>query len=414
MTPAPRLSAFAPFAVRSYRFQWSSDLATSWAFEMETLILGWYILVQTESVFLLTVFGSLQFVGTLIAPAFGLAGDRIGHRNLLGLMRVSYALLATAVLSLFVADMLSPALVLVIAGAGGIVRPSEMSVRTVLVGETVPADRLMSAISLGRITTDSARVAGALAGAGVVALLGMGWAYAVVILLYATSTLLTLGIAGRPPGMAAPKRVSLWGDLRDAARAVWEAPPQLAAMILAFLINLTGYPFLLGLLPYVARDVYGTNQAGLGYLIAGAGTGAIVAALVLSRMGTAVRPARMMVLASLAWHALIIVFGQTGGVAAGLPLLALIGISQGLCILPMAVLLLRGAPPALRGRIMGMRTLAVYGLPIGLLGAAPLIEAFGFAGMAALYGSVGLASTLLILLRWRASLWPKDAPSNAG
>ncbi|MFC7555303.1 hypothetical protein ACFQU7_28345 [Pseudoroseomonas wenyumeiae] len=39
-------------------------------------------------------------------------------------------------------------------------------------------------------------------------------------------------------------------------------------MLMAFLINLTAYPFTLGLLPYVARDVYGTTQAGLGYLIA--------------------------------------------------------------------------------------------------------------------------------------------------
>ncbi len=414
MKQPARLSAFAPFAIRSYRFQWPSDLATSWAFEMETLILGWYILVQTESVFLLTVFGSLQFLGTLIAPAFGLAGDRIGHRNLLGLMRVSYALLAMVVLGLFVAGMLSPVLVLVISGASGMVRPSEMSVRTVLVGETMPSDRLMSAISFGRITTDSARIAGALAGAGVVALLGMGWAYAVVIVLYVVSALLTLGIAGRPAGAGVPTRISPWGDLRDAARAVWEAPAQLAAMILAFLVNLTAYPFLLGLLPYVAREVYGTSQTGLGYLLAGGGLGAIMAALLLSRMGAAVRPARMMVLASLAWHALIVVFGQSGSVATGLPVLVLIGVAQGMCILPMAVLLLRGAPPALRGRIMGMRTLAVYGLPIGLLAAGPLIETLGFAGTATLYGALGFASTALILLRWRADLWPKDASGNAG
>ena len=43
-------AALAPFRVRSFRFQWPGDLATSWAFEMETLILGWYVLVETGSV----------------------------------------------------------------------------------------------------------------------------------------------------------------------------------------------------------------------------------------------------------------------------------------------------------------------------------------------------------------------------
>ncbi len=53
--PAPT-SALAPFRVRNYRFQWPADLLTSWAFEMETLILGWYVLVETGSVLLLTLF----------------------------------------------------------------------------------------------------------------------------------------------------------------------------------------------------------------------------------------------------------------------------------------------------------------------------------------------------------------------
>ncbi|MDH4325886.1 MAG: arabinose ABC transporter permease, partial [Betaproteobacteria bacterium] len=44
------MSAFAPFRVRSFRFQWPADLATSWAFEMEALILGWYVLTTTGSV----------------------------------------------------------------------------------------------------------------------------------------------------------------------------------------------------------------------------------------------------------------------------------------------------------------------------------------------------------------------------
>ena len=58
LSDGAKLSTLAPFRIRNYRFQWPADLATSWAFEMETLILGWYVLVQTGSVLMLTVFGS--------------------------------------------------------------------------------------------------------------------------------------------------------------------------------------------------------------------------------------------------------------------------------------------------------------------------------------------------------------------
>jgi hypothetical protein len=68
------------FRIRSFRFQMPADLLTSWAFEMETLILGWYVMVNTGSVLLLTAFASLQYVGSLAAPMFGVLGDRLGGR----------------------------------------------------------------------------------------------------------------------------------------------------------------------------------------------------------------------------------------------------------------------------------------------------------------------------------------------
>jgi hypothetical protein len=67
----------SPFSQHSFRFQWPSDLAVSWAFEMETLLLAWFVLVETGSVIWLTAFGALQFIGTLISPLYGVAGDRL-------------------------------------------------------------------------------------------------------------------------------------------------------------------------------------------------------------------------------------------------------------------------------------------------------------------------------------------------
>src|SRR5260370_36224561 len=103
-----RPSALAPFRIRNYRFQWPADLLTSWAFEMETLILGWYVLVETGSVLLLTLFASLSYTGTLIAPMFGVIGDRIGHRDLLAMMRAAYAMLDATLMTLALSGYLTP------------------------------------------------------------------------------------------------------------------------------------------------------------------------------------------------------------------------------------------------------------------------------------------------------------------
>ena len=86
---------------------------------METLILGWYVLVETESVLLLTLFASLQYIGTLLAPMFGVMGDRIGHRNLLCAMRAVYTTLATTLMTFAFMGVLTPVHVFVIAASDG-------------------------------------------------------------------------------------------------------------------------------------------------------------------------------------------------------------------------------------------------------------------------------------------------------
>ncbi|MCK6453400.1 MAG: MFS transporter [Alphaproteobacteria bacterium] len=413
-----RASWLAPFRVGSFRFQWPADLATSWAFEMETLILGWYVLVETGSVLLLTLFATLQFVGTLVAPVFGLAGDRLGHRNVLCGMRATYAALAAALTALAFLGALGPAAVLVIAALSGLVRPSDLVMRNALVGETMTPGLLMGAMGISRTTADSARVAGALAGAGLMASLGMAPAYLMITVLYVASLLLTLGVArgpARPPGAAetAP-RASPWPDLVHAGAYVWAAPHLLAAMYLAFLVNLTAFPVTNGLLPYVAKEIYGTDQTGLAWLVASFALGALVGSIGLSRHRGVMRPARMMIVFAVAWYAALIAMAHTESTLAGIATLMVAGFMQSLCLVPLAVMLLRCSDPQLRGRVMGLRMLAVYGLPLGLLAAGPLIQAYGFAWTATLAGVVGLACTLVIGWYWRRHVWRIEAPANAG
>ncbi len=182
----------AAFRVRSFRFQWPADLLTQCAFEMETLILGWFVMVNTGSVLLLTAFASLQFLGTLAAPMFGVMGDALGGRVMLCAMRVVYAVLAALLMILALAGLLTPTMVFVVAGLAGIVRPNDQVLRNALIGETIPPADLIGALGLSRASVDSARVAGALTGAGLSTLLGIGYAYVVVTIVYLASLVLTL------------------------------------------------------------------------------------------------------------------------------------------------------------------------------------------------------------------------------
>jgi MFS family permease len=414
-----RTSALAPFHIRNFRFQWPSDLLTSWAFEVETLVLGWYIMVQTGSVLLLTVFGSLQYVGTLIAPIFGMIGDRMGHRDLLAAMRFAYTALSATTMTLAVTGHLSPLNVMIIVAIMGLVRPSDLGVRGALLADIMPSGQLIGAISLSRTTQDSARIAGALSGAGLFAVLGIGFVYVVIACLYLVAAILMLCLTRQAQHHGSPGHPSnglsgsaLLRDLKEGIVYAWSGPGMRAALCVAFLANLTAFPLTNGLLPYVAREIFHTDQTGLGYLSASFAVGSLIGSITLSLTG-GLRIARLLIGATLAWYGMLMVFVEIRTMPVAMACLVLAGMAQSMSMISAAVILMRTASAHLRGRVMGVRMLVIYGLPLGLLAAGSLIDLIGYSATGTLYATSGLISMTAIALYWRADLWPVQAPANA-
>jgi len=403
---------FAAFRVKSFRFQWPADLLTSWAFEMETLTLGWYVMTQTGSVLMLTVFGSLQFLGTLAAPGFGVLADRLGAGAMLAAMRASYAALATVLMALALADLVTPVWVLVLATVGGLVRPNDIVMRNALIGDTIPPAHLMGALALSRVTQDSARIGGALAGAGLSTALGLGRTYAVVSLVYVASLALTFGVSWRAPlpDPASAPRASVvsasgWRDLLNGLTYAVTTPALRGILLLAFAINLTAYPISGGLLPYAAERVYHVDARGLGLLAASFSLGALAGSMTMVVTGGPERPARATLVHTALWYALLLVFAHVGRVGVGMATLLAAGFVQSIAMISMSATMLADAAPGFRARVIGVRMLAVYGLPLGLLAAGLLIPRVGYRSALTLYTTLGLTVTIVIGLVWRAALW---------
>ena len=281
----------------------------------------------------------------------------------------------------------------------------------------MPRDQLIGAISISRTTMDTARIAGALSGAGLFAALGMGPAYVAIVCLYIIATTLTLCVvapASRHPADDVDSEMlrSPMRDLMEGVAYCWTTPRMRAALWVAFLANLTAYPLTNGLLPYVARTIYGTNQTGLGYLSASFAIGSLVGSILLSLIH-GIRVARLMIASTVLWYATLLLFVQMQTVPTAIACLVVAGFSQSLAMISIAVILMRTASENFRGRVMGVRMMVIYGLPFGLLAAGSLIDAIGFAATGTLYAAAGLALILATVLRWREDLWPVHAPANA-
>jgi MFS family permease len=379
---------------------------------METIILGWYVLVATNSVVMLTLFGASLYGGTLIAPIVGVWSDRVGHRNMLTGMRAAYALVAAILTVLAFTGTLRPSIVLALSAVTGLVRPSDMGLRGALIADTMPPNLLTAAMGIGRTTSDTARIFGALTGAGLFAVIGMGRSYVAITMFYALGALLTWNAvmpksaaAEEAAAEAVERKPSPWRELAQGIVLVWNTPRLLAIVWYALLFNFAVFPLTNGLLPYAAKEIYKIDQTGLGYLVASLALGAFVGSIGMTYSGVRVELARIMIVSAVIWHILVLVFAQMTTMASGIVMLMLCGFFQSLTMVCHTVILLSTSSQRYRGRIMGVRMLAIYSLPLGLLAAGFLIGLIGFRATASLYAIVGIIFTILIAIKWRAALW---------
>ena len=355
-------------------------MTTSSGFEMENLILGWYVLVQTGSPFLLAVVAALQYGGTLLAPGLGVVADRVSRRTLLLSIRAAYAVVAGTAAGLGIAGWLEPWHAFVIAGLGGFLRPLDMMIRFSLVADTIPPRLLMNASGFQRLTMDAPRIVGALAGAGIMAAFGVGYAYGAVAAFYLLATIIGFGIS--PPPLSRPDLPAgtaagrFAGEFGRGLAYIRSSGVIRFMLFLAVLANLVAYPSVMGLLPAVARDLYGADENGLAQLIAALAAGALLASTVVAVVRLRA-PMPVSGLGLVGWLALLAALAFTGTHASGMAVLFLLGFAQSLAMISMGAALLMVTSPAYRGRVMGVRMLAVYANPLGLLVGGAVIEWWG-------------------------------------
>jgi Na+/melibiose symporter-like transporter len=401
-------SAFASFKLSSFRFLWASDALASCAEQMESVILSWFVLQATGSPLLLGLFGALRFGGHIFAPLYGVVVDRQNRKKLLVGIRSFVGLMASLVLLLAFTGHLAVWHLFVIVAVKGLGRSSDNVTRQAVLADVVARDRLMNGVALSRLAMDGMQIVGPLLGGVLLSQAGIAWAYAPVAGLHLASACLASRVRWTPASRQ-PAQLSLWLNLRDGARYAWRNQAVLAILAMAFLVNLAAFPLTSGLMPLFARDVLHIGPMGLAALMGASAAGALSGSLLLSFLKMARRPGRFLLVASLLWYVTLIGFSSSGRLPLSLVILVGSGLAQSLTMAPLVMLLLGVVPEHMRGRVMGLRSLAVYGLPFGLLAAGAMAERVGAPLTLAIVAGTGMALTGLLALTLRG-LWRLEWP----
>ena len=406
MITFPSLARWAPLrslGVRDFRLLWASNALGSWAENAEFVVLSWFVLVSTDSPFLMGIFGALRLGGTLFAPLYGVVADRYNRARLFAGFSTLMTVITGAVLALAIAGQLSVRYVFILMTLEGFVRSGYLVTRESLVADKLPREDLINGVALNRIAWYTAQMAGPLAGGVLLSRLGTVWAYIPVVALHGMASLLAYFI--RPAvSMQVGPATSVWSNLTDTFQYIRKDQVVLALLLMALLVNFAAFPLSNGLMPVFARDVLGSGPTGLAALLAAYAASALVGSMALATLRSLARAGRVILVATVAWHLGLLVFAGSRWFSGSVAILLAAGVAQSFSIVTMAMLLLRVISPEMRGRVMGARALAVYSLPLGLIISGALADAFGAPVALAVFAAGGALFTALIAV-WLRELW---------
>ena len=373
---------------------------------VQAVAIGWLVYDLTGSPFILGLANFAQ-----MAPLFffgmlgGVLADRFDRRILLTVGLSITALALTVLAGVTIVGQASVPLIIGISLVLGLANVIVWPAWQPFIKELVPPSRLREAIAFNAARFNLSRVLGPAIGGTILATSGAGTCLAVTATTSVAVVVVTLAVR-RPRASRATTFAPWLSSLGEGIAYVRADPFTFRLLAVTTLFGLAVMPYAT-FLPALSQDVLGLGPDGLGHLLAAAGGGAVVGAIVTGMPYVGARPRVAMTAFSAIGASGALSLAMWAHTFAGVPLLAWLALGAiglgtvGFLTNANTILQLR-VPDHLVGRVMGLWVVLNAGTnPLGslALGAlaehAPLTSVFGIAGFAA----ATCAVVLLIILR---------------
>ena len=368
---------FSSLKVKNFRLYWLGMFISLIGTWVQVVAQSWLMFQLTNSVFLLGLVGFLSSVPIFLFSLFGgVVADRMNKKKIILFTQNAFMLLAFLLALLTQMKLITPAQIMLLALLNGIVMAFDAPARQAVIADLVGKQHLLNAVALNSAAFNSARVIGpALAGI-LIAGIGMSGCFYIngISFLAVIIALLLININN------GPRRNTgnfLLKDLSDGLKFIKDN------RIILILISMVGITSLFGisyviLMPVFANDVLNVGEKGLGLLMSSTGFGALIAALILARLGDFKYKGKLLVFSSIIFSISLILFSLSKTYFISLIALILIGGASVTATGLINTLLQTLVPDEFRGRAMSAFMLTFAGfMPFGNLLAGTLAHIWG-------------------------------------
>ena len=357
--------------------------------QIESLVLGWYILNLTDSPLLVGLIGSARMSLNFMALLAGAVADRVPRQRLLAAVEFTMALLGLVMLMLILSGLLEVWHIFAITMTAGMIRVFQMPTAQSLVADTLSEDRIANGAALTDMGRNITFVIGPLIGGILFQRFGPQETYTAIAALYFLSGIFAFSI-GNIGSVRRRESESILRTIQEGLKYVKGQQVLWAILVLAVIVNFTGWPLHTTLMPIFARNVLGTGPTGLGMLISAFGIGAL-----LGSMGWAVAtniksPGKLLILAVIFWHLSMVAFSASGSLYSSLAILLVTGASFSSAQVLILTLVLKTTLPEFRGRVLGLRSLAIYTFTFGSMNSGAIAGLWGAPWAANINAAIGI------------------------
>ena len=303
---AAPLSAWAPLRIRIYRMLWIAQFASNVGTWMQTVAAQWLMGdLSSDPLLVALIQTAMTLPIFLVGFPAGALGDIFDRRRLLLGSQTFMVLSAGLLAALTAGGQTTPAVLLTLTFALGLgqalTAPSWQAIQPQLVGrELIP-----QAAALGATSMNLARAIGPAIGGALVAVAGPQYVFLINGISF-LGVLIVIGRWRREPRhkVLGPEHVG--SALRAGIRFVRSSPRTRTVLIRAFTFVVFATA-LWALLPVVARAHLGLSSGGYGLLLGAVGLGAVTGAWTLPRARARWSLNRVVIAASLAFGAAMVV-----------------------------------------------------------------------------------------------------------
>ena len=381
---------------------------------MQMVAVNWHVYLLTHSPLALGLVGAFRAGPIILCSLAGGVVADVADRRLLMIATQTMMLTCSAILAFFTICGLTHVwpiflLTALASAAWAFDTPARQSLMPTL----VPPKDFPNAVSLSMLMFQIGMILGPTLAGFVLASRGPGLVYA---LNAASFVAVILGLAlmkvrGRAADDSHDKSTISLQALAEGLRFVWRTPIIVQTMALDFVA--TFFASANQLLPIFAKDILLVGARGLGFLVAAPAVGAVVAGLVMARVGALKRQGKVVIISVAIFGAATIAFGVSRIFWLSLLMLAITGAADTVSTILRQTIRQLATPNHLRGRMTSVNMIFFMGGPqLGEVEAGGVASLIG-APLSVVTGGIGcVGAALIAFVKAKNLLTYDDSPMS--